>query len=83
MANYEENTQKVILEFEQNSRGECIRVSEVVGKTSGKRSVDIRRYYTNKDGELAPTIKGIRFNAESIDDVIKALNDMKEAPQED
>ena len=73
MAKYEDNNQEILLDFASNARGEVIRVSKLTGVTSGNQSIDIRRYYTNNDGEKAPTSKGIRFSTEDTVDVIKAL----------
>lgn len=79
---YEETTQEVILDFEQNTRGECIRVSKLTGKNSGTVKIDIRRYYTDKEGNLAPTSKGIRFDIESIAEFAGAIQKLVSSTDE-
>ena len=39
--------------------------------------MDIRKFYTNDEGEPAPTRKGLSIPLEYIDDVIDALKEVK------
>ena len=49
-------------------------MQEITNKLNGNRSIDIRLMYTPADGaEIAPTKKGVRFSAEILPDVVKAL----------
>ena len=57
----------------KNNRGDHLVVTKIKNKGTGSESVDIRNYYTNADGELAPTQKGIRINCENLLDVMTAL----------
>lgn len=57
----------------KNNRGDHLVVNKIRNKNTGTESVDIRNYYTNEDGELAPTTKGIRINCENLLDVMTAL----------
>lgn len=65
--------QEVLAQIEKNSRGDVIQVSKItmVGRTT--ESVDIRIMYTDDDGELRPTRKGVRFNSEQAAEVAAAL----------
>ena len=41
--------------------------------------VDIREYYTDKESdELKPTKKGIRFSSDMLEEILEALNKVKE-----
>lgn len=75
---YEEQERKELLQFKKGPN--TVITALVKGKTSD--SIDIREYYTNDDGELAPTKKGIRFNAENLPDVIRALASVVEDKEE-
>ncbi|MDI6618712.1 MAG: transcriptional coactivator p15/PC4 family protein [Clostridiales bacterium] len=44
---------------------------------NGTGYVDIRKFYTNDEGEPAPTRKGLSIPLEYIDDVIDALKEVK------
>lgn len=57
----------------KNSRGDYLVVAKIKNIKTGTESVDIRNYYTNEAGELAPTSKGIRINCEALADVMKAM----------
>lgn len=70
---YENNETTIIKDVEKGNRGDVIRVSKVTNKTSGSISCDIRMYYEDEDGELKPTKKGCRFNAESAYDIVQAM----------
>ena len=70
---YENNVTEVLADIQKGNRGDVIRISKITNKANGNVSGDIRMYYENEDGELAPTKKGCRFNAESAYDVVTAL----------
>ncbi len=53
------------------SRGEVIRVE--ITEYSGKKLLNIRIWYTDKEGKLAPTKKGVALNIEQFDDLKNAL----------
>lgn len=57
----------------KNNRGDHLVVTKIRNKGTGSESVDIRNYYTNDAGELAPTTKGIRLNCENLLEVMAAL----------
>ena len=57
----------------KNNRGEFIKGAIITNKNSGTVSIDIRQFYTNDSEEVAPTSKGIRFNAENLYDLITGL----------
>lgn len=63
---------RLVGDIQKNSDGEVIRVARVSYK-SGNEALDIRNYYTNEKGELAPTKKGIRVNSESIPELMKLM----------
>lgn len=52
------------------NNGNSIIVKSVVTKDSGAVAVDIRRNYTDDNGEVKPTSKGIRINSDNIGDII-------------
>lgn len=52
----------------KNERGDYINVSRSSYK--GKEGIDIRNFYTNANGELAPTQKGVNINSELLGDVM-------------
>ncbi len=60
----------LIAEIEKNMK-ERIRIS--IEEYRGSRFVDCRVYFEGEDGAWMPTKKGIALNAESIADVIQAL----------
>ena len=47
----------IVAEFWANRKGESIRVQ--LRKFEGRAVVDVRRFYTTKEGQLWPTKKGI------------------------
>lgn len=64
---------KEILNIKKNDRGEHIKVAKILNKKSNVSSLDIRLFYTNADGELCPTQKGIRISDELAYDLAYAL----------
>lgn len=70
-ASNEERTELAVIQ--KNNRGDNIVVVKIKNKTTGTESVDIRNYYTDDDGELKPTSKGIRLNMELAAEVVKAV----------
>lgn len=54
---------KVLLDIEK-TRGEVIRVE--VSEFKGKKLLNIRTWYTNDAGELAPTKKGVTLSYEQF-----------------
>lgn len=69
---YENNVTEIIKDIEKGNRGDVIRVSKVTNKTNGTISCDVRMYYKD-EGELKPTKKGVRVNAESAYELVEAL----------
>lgn len=68
------NEQSVELKrIQKNNRGDYLVISKITSKT-GNVSVDIRQYYTDDNDEVLPTKKGVRFNAESLMDIVVALS---------
>ena len=47
----------IVAEFWANRKGESIRVQ--LREFEGRAVIDVRRYYTTKEGQLWPTKKGI------------------------
>lgn len=75
-ANNEER--KVLVDVEKNSRGEHIIGTLITNKNSGNQSLDIRQYYTNDEGSVLPTSKGVRVNTELAYELISGLLDVLE-----
>lgn len=55
----------------KNERGDYINVSRSSYK--GVEGVDIRNFYTNGDGELAPTQKGVNISSELLGEVMSLV----------
>ena len=70
-ASNEERTE--LANIQKNNRGDHIVVTQIRNKNTGNESVDIRNYYTDDEGELKPTSKGIRFSAELTSDIVRAI----------
>ena len=68
MAVKEEITSLLVGSIKKNERGDYVNVSRSSYK--GKEGIDIRNFYTNSEGALAPTQKGININSEMINDVM-------------
>ncbi len=66
------DTEETIAELPKNDRGEVIAV-KLVGK-GNRRYVDVRNFYMNKAGELAPG-KGIALPLELADQVAEYIMD--------
>lgn len=71
--NSKDEIQEIIGIFDKNSRGDKIRVTRIIKKKSNTIYVDVRNMYTDQDGEIRPTQKGIRLNSEIAVDVICAM----------
>lgn len=71
--NADNEVREELVKIQKNNRGDHVIATKITNKTSGSVSVDIRQYYTNADGELIPTPKGVRINAELISELINGL----------
>lgn len=68
-------TRNELAKIRKNDKGDHIVITEITNNNTGTCNIDIRLYYTNEeDGELRPTQKGVRFNAEYLEEIIEALN---------
>lgn len=65
--------QNVIATFDKNQRGDKIRVSRIDKTNYDSSFIDIRNMYTDEEGELRYTSRGVRFNSEIALDIILAL----------
>lgn len=70
-ASNEERT--VLAEIEKGTKGDKIIISKIKNIKTNNESIDIRLFYTNKEGELQATAKGVRFSTDVTNDVITAL----------
>ena len=59
--------------IQKNDRGDYIVVTQIDNEKTGNCNIDIRAYYTADDGDIRPTQKGVRFNAEMLEEFIQAL----------
>jgi len=64
---------KELVKIEKGNRGDAIVASQITNKNTGNVSIDIRQFYTNDEGVLSPTSKGVRFSAENLMEVMKGL----------
>lgn len=71
--NADNETKEVLAEIQKNNRGDFIVASKITNKNTGTVSIDIRQNYTNDEGELRVTQKGVRLNAELLPDLVKGL----------
>lgn len=58
--------------FKKNERGDYIVVSRIDSDTY-ETAIDIRTMYTDNDGLLRPTTKGVRFGVSCIPDLVEGL----------
>ena len=71
-------TERVVVK--KNSR-ESIVISQTEFK--GNDLVDIRIFFTNKDGELSPTKKGITVRLENLDELVATLSAFSQAIEQE
>jgi hypothetical protein len=62
----------IISEFWANRRGESVRVQ--LSEFEGRVLVDVRRHYTDKEGKLRPTRKGISIAVTRLTELAGAIN---------
>lgn len=72
MSKYGES--KTIKDISTGGAGNIIRISKVT--SGGKHSADIRRMYTDDNGDLQFISKGVRVGFDNLLDVVKALSTM-------
>ncbi|MEM4385387.1 MAG: hypothetical protein QXD03_02430 [Candidatus Anstonellales archaeon] len=70
---YRNEKSVVIATFDKNKRGDKIRVTKVENEKTGDIQVDVRYMYTDDNGELQYTQKGVRIGSELAVDIIKAM----------
>lgn len=63
-------SENVIKDFER-VRGEVLRV--VVSEYKGKKNLNIRIWYTDKEGNLKPTQKGVTISPEDYEEFKQAI----------
>lgn len=76
MGRYDNQKQTVLLDFEENNRGELKRLTLKENPSKNgptRKAFDIRTMYTDDNGELQFTKKGISISDESWVDVIGAM----------
>lgn len=61
----------VVAEFWANRRGEFVRVQ--LREYEGHALVDVRKHFTNADGKLQPTAKGISLAVLRLPELAKAI----------
>lgn len=62
----------MVHEFWANRRGEAVRVQ--IREYEGRRLIDLRRFFTGKDGKLRPSHKGIALSIKKLPDLAKGIN---------
>ena len=62
----------VCAEFWANRRGESIRIQ--LREYEGAVLLDTRRYYTDRQGKLAPTDKGVSVPIKRLPDLARGIN---------
>lgn len=71
--NADNEIREELAQIQKNNRGEYVIATKITNKISGSVSVDICQYYTNEAGEVMPTSKGVRINAELLSDLLNGL----------
>lgn len=71
--NADNETKEELAKIQKNNRGDFIVASKITNKNTGAVSIDIRQNYTNDEGELRLTQKGVRLNAELLPDLVRGL----------
>ena len=66
------DVQDLIGTFPVNSTNE-IRISTIKNADGELKSIDIRQWFVNSDGEMSPSKKGFRFKHENISKMIGLL----------
>lgn len=78
MAYNAENFDEETIGSVELKNGNNVTVKKVTTKSSGEEAIDIRRMYTDDNGEVRPTSKGIRVSMECIPEllgyIVKALS---------
>lgn len=65
-------SENIIREFER-PRGEVLRVE--VSEYKGKKNLNIRIWYTDKEGNLKPTQKGVTVSPEDYEEFKRAVEE--------
>lgn len=74
---------KEVGRIRKNDRGEYIIVSLVKNKDTGAEAVDARLNYTDDNGEIRPTQKGFRVNAEFAEELQELFRKVAEEDYDD
>lgn len=68
------STEECVTTIARNDRGDFIKVCRVIpDNPKSLESIDIRNFFTNDDGDLCPTQKGVRIHTEILMDVVIAI----------
>lgn len=71
-------SRKNLVEITKNSRGEYIVAAQITNNNNGNQSLDIRQFYTNAEGSVLPTSKGVRISTEMAYDLIAGIIEVLE-----
>jgi hypothetical protein len=62
----------VVHEFWANRRGEAVRVQ--IRKYEGRHLIDLRKFFTGRDGKLHPTSKGLAVSIKKLPDLASGIS---------
>jgi hypothetical protein len=62
----------IVSEFWANRRGEAVRIQ--IRTYEGRRIIDLRKYFTDKEGKLRPTCKGLSLAIRKLPDLASGIN---------
>jgi hypothetical protein len=62
----------IVSEFWANRRGEAVRVQ--IRTYEGRRVIDLRKFFTDKTGQLRPTRKGLTLALTKLPELTRAIN---------
>lgn len=82
MAYNASNEERVeLFNIAKGNKGDAVVGTKITNKNTGNISIDIRQFYTDDEGELKPTSKGVRFSAENLLEVMQGLITALEADE--
>ncbi|HUI12551.1 MAG TPA: transcriptional coactivator p15/PC4 family protein [Xanthobacteraceae bacterium] len=74
------DSSKLVHEFWANRRGEAVRVQ--IRNYQGRNLIDLRKFFTGKDGRLRPTKKGLTLSIRKLPDLARGISNAMSAAHE-
>lgn len=67
------NVETVLIQFPRNEKGYYVRTTKITNSVSGDVSYDIRNLYTDENGDVQFTSKGVRLKEDEFANILKAI----------